>query len=325
MEKVAAIVLAGDKRGSIPIRDDNKAFLPVRGKPILVHILYVLSQSPSIGKIVVVGPEERIRKTLNEFPLDEKIKNTIRVVPQKENLIENSKSGFLATLESLPPGTRFNDLYNTDFANTTVLFLSSDMPLLTSYEIDEFLNKADMEKLDYYIGTTSESTLSRYLPDDSHPGVSMIYFNFKEGRLRQNNLHIAKPLKIKNLKYLELMYELRYQTRLRNILLLIAVLFSTGGSLFSAVWYTLNLQISRLLRGGPHHRLYRYFRNRSPLEGILRCIGKILGTRTGTIETHYGGAALDIDNEKDLEVVEKMYEPWTALQEKYHKEKRNLQ
>ncbi|MCK4540880.1 MAG: NTP transferase domain-containing protein [Spirochaetales bacterium] len=318
MEKVAAIVLAGDKRGSISIRNDNKAFLPVQGKPILVHILRALGQSPSIGKIAIVGPEERIRGTLDESSLDEKIKNTIRIVPQRENLLENSKSGFLATLESLPPGTRFNDLYNTDFANTSVLLLSSDMPLLTSYEIDEFLKQADMEKQDYFIGITSEKSLSRYLPDGNQPGVSMIYFNFKEGRLRQNNLHIAKPLKVKNLKYLEIMYELRYQTRFRNILLLIVVLCSTGGSLFSAVRYTLNLQISRLLRGGPHHRLYRYFKNRAPLEGILRCIGKILGTRIGTIETHYGGAALDIDNEKDLEIVEKMYEPWIALQQDYY-------
>ena len=47
---------------------------------------------------------------------------------------------------------------------------------------------------------------------------------------------------------------------------------------------------------------------------IERASSALLRTRFRTVTTELGGAAIDVDNEGDLEVVEKMLERWKALQ-----------
>ena len=54
-----------------------------------------------------------------------------------------------------------------------------------------------------------------------------------------------------------------------------------------------------------------------PLAMIHRASSALLRTRFQTVTTELGGAALDIDNEADLEVVEKMLERWKAMQARH--------
>ena len=49
------------------------------------------------------------------------------------------------------------------------------------------------------------------------PGSSVAYFNLREGRFRQSNLHLAKPARIGNRQYIEDMYEHRYQKEFGHI------------------------------------------------------------------------------------------------------------
>jgi hypothetical protein len=51
-----------------------------------------------------------------------------------------------------------------------------------------------------------------------------------------------------------------------------------------------------------------------PLAAIERASSALLRTRFRTVTTELGGAAIDVDKEADLEVVEKMLERWKALQ-----------
>ena len=46
----------------------------------------------------------------------------------------------------------------------------------------------------------------------------MAYFNLREGRFRQSNLHLVKPAKLGNRHYIEDMYEHRYQRQLGQAL-----------------------------------------------------------------------------------------------------------
>jgi hypothetical protein len=50
------------------------------------------------------------------------------------------------------------------------------------------------------------------------------------------------------------------------------------------------------------------------LATVERASSDILRTRFRTVTTGFGGAALDIDNDDDLAVAEKMLGPWKALQ-----------
>ena len=56
------------------------------------------------------------------------------------------------------------------------------------------------------------------------------------------------------------------------------------------------------------------------LSDIERLIGIILGTRFKTVETHYGGGALDIDSEVEFEAIKENFDDWAAFQKKMHEE-----
>jgi hypothetical protein len=51
-----------------------------------------------------------------------------------------------------------------------------------------------------------------------------------------------------------------------------------------------------------------------PLATVERGIGALLRTRFRVAMTGHGGAALDIDNDADLEVAEKMIFRWKEMQ-----------
>ena len=52
------------------------------------------------------------------------------------------------------------------------------------------------------------------------PGIRMAYFNLREGRFRQSNLHLIRPARIGNRHYIDEMYEHRHQREFGQILAL---------------------------------------------------------------------------------------------------------
>lgn len=60
-EPITALVLAGSRPGSDPLLDGtgltSKALLPVRGKPMLAHVLSALARSPGIDRTVVYAQQ----------------------------------------------------------------------------------------------------------------------------------------------------------------------------------------------------------------------------------------------------------------------------
>ena len=62
MTLVNTIILAGDKKGSVLIDNDNKSFLLVNDIPCIIHTLKAFLDTNHVGNIVVVGPADRLRK-----------------------------------------------------------------------------------------------------------------------------------------------------------------------------------------------------------------------------------------------------------------------
>uniref|UniRef100_UPI0035682242 nucleotidyltransferase family protein n=1 Tax=Pontiella sp. TaxID=2837462 RepID=UPI0035682242 len=202
--RVNAVLLAGDRRASIALHNENKAFLELRGKPLFIHVTEALLQAEHVGDVVIIGPKERIFQSLEKHG----IADGVIVVEQRENMIENFKVGYVCSL-GLDETVPFWSLKNSGHDGTPVLVAPCDIPMLLPEEVDEFLNRSNMHEYDYSIGVTSREVLKYYHPEEGRSGIRMIYFHVKEDLMRHNNLHIAKPLMFEHLDYIEKMYEWR--------------------------------------------------------------------------------------------------------------------
>ena len=172
-----------------------------------------------------------------------------------------------------------------------------------------------MHDYDYSIGITSKKVLSHYHPTEKKPGIQMIYFHLKEDLWRQNNLHLAKPLRFEHLDYIEKMYEWRYQTHLFNVLRMMFALLLVSWRFMTALRVFVLLQLSLYYDRHGHPNLSKSIRMHAPLETFQRGVSNILGARTQLTYTHLGGAALDVDHDENLDTMEEMYDEWMTHQQ----------
>lgn len=315
-----AVVLAGDRIASMPINEENKAFLDFRGEPLFAHVVRSLLRSTRVGKIILVGPREKLLQGVARTSGDSE--GRISVAEQGFNIIENAVIGFLTSI-GVSPGpselmNRFDDLINSSHGETSILVLSCDLPLLTHWEIDEFLTQAEKTEADYAIGLSDESVMAAFAPRVHSPGISMSLYHLAESRCRHNNLHLIKPLKVSGLDDMERMYELRYQKKFVNTLKATLHLLRNRVNTLGALRLFFYLQISRRLGERRRGRLYEAIRARTRLRHILGFISSLLGLKTKGIFTHYGGAVVDVDNGQDLEIANLRYNDWMKHQQSIH-------
>ena len=310
--KINAILLAGDRRASIQVRDENKAFLELKGEPLFIHVVRALQQARHVGNIVVVGPADRVGSALAVYG----IKN-VRTVAQRENMIENFKAGYVASL-GMGDDISFWDLKGTEHEDVPVLVAPCDIPLLVPAEVDEFVECSNMHEYDYAIGITSEKVLAHYHPHQGKSGIQMIYFHVQEDLLRHNNLHIAKPLTFAHLDYIEKMYEWRYQTRTANVLRMFFSLLFAGWRLLKGLRIFILMQLSLHYDRHGHPKLSDRVRSLVRFNRLAEGIGNALGARVQVVYTHFGGATLDVDNAEDLTVIEERYREWMEYQKNLH-------
>jgi GTP:adenosylcobinamide-phosphate guanylyltransferase len=300
------VLLAGDRRSSRTVDGISKAFLEVGGKAMVVHVLEALLQSPGVGDIFVVGDARRLQDCLRRSGVlaDAAARSrAVHIVPQRETLYENVWHGFLRTL---PPGS-------SDDAQA-ILALPADVPLLLPEEVSEFIARATELDVDYVVGLTPGLALERFAPSAGRPGIDMACFNLREGRFRQSNLHWVRPLRMGNRHYVEDMYESRHQRELLPTLWLgLQVLVREFRLLWVLVPY-LVLHLSGLLDRRGWTRCARWVRQLVSLGIVERASSALLRTRFALVVTGYGGAALDIDNEGDRAVADKMFAAWRQLQ-----------
>ncbi|MEE9369521.1 MAG: NTP transferase domain-containing protein [Pontiella sp.] len=308
-KKMNAILLAGDRRASIQLRSDNKAFLELKGVPLFIHVLKALRMADHVGLVVIVGPSVRIRAALEEHGIE----SDVVVIEQRDNMVENFKAGYVASL-GFGDDVDFWSLKGSEHEQTPVLVAPCDIPMLLPEEVDEFLMRSSMHDYDYSIGITSKEVLSNFHPQKEKPGIQMIYIHVKEDLMRHNNLHIGKPLKFDHLDYIEKMYEWRYQTRLANILRMLFSLMCNGWRLMKSLRIFILMQLSLYYDRHGHPKFSDRLRYLVGFNWLAEGIGNALGARVQIVYTHFGGAALDADNEKDLAVIEERYDEWMALQ-----------
>ena len=305
--RVQAILVAGDRGASRAIRGRSKAFVEIAGKPMVVHVLESLLHTPEVCEIYLVGNPLRIERVIAEYgclALAAARGCPIHVVPQRETLYANVWHTFLRTLRA---GAPRDDAHG-------VLVVPADIPLVMPEELSIFATRALACGGDYVVGLSPESALSAFAPRDGAPGVEMAYFNLREGRFRQNNLHFVRAFRMGNRSYIEDMYENRYQKEIGSqVALAWRVLRKEWRNLWVLGCYFL-IHLAGVLHRRGHAQASDVVRAWVPIAMIERAASALLRTRFVTVTTELGGAAIDVDNEADLEVVEKMLERWKALQ-----------
>jgi len=318
--RLKAIVLAGDKGKSHPVFGKNKAFLEVSGLPIIAYVISALQKSKSVSEIYVVGPKQRLEESLSsasEFVGNSK---PIYVFEQGPTLYDNVWDTFLETLPSHYRSASPGESVSSPEADSTVLIVASDMPLLTAAEVDEFVSKCDMERYDCVLGFTREEDLKYYYPRNGQEGIRQAYLHFSEANLRQNNLFMVRPFKVGNRHYVQTMYDLRYQKEFANIIKLAWEILRREEGGWGALGYYFLLQLSLLfsrLRLGP---LRDWVRSMTHAGSVAGCASELLKTRLGYVYTSLGGGALDVDKENEYEVIKLRFSEWMNYQQEKPKD-----
>ena len=303
-----AVVLAGAGKASRLVFGENKAFLLIENRPILNWVMDALCSCQHIEQVAVVGPLERLEKLLSAYS-----RARILIIDQDKSLYENASRA----IYQLFGITKEDELKPQDY-DKPVLVLSSDIPLLTSTEVEYFIKHAPLDKYDFIYGVASEATLSKFYPTKSKPGIKPACFHTDKFSGRICNLVLVKPFRLKNRWLLDQVYSLRYQKRLFNILisLLKIIRLFKPGLIWNYILIQLGLQAERL----GWKNLSKKAGKKVKLNILLEQISQLLGLRFGIFELPFGGSALDIDNERDYLVFCQRFNEWKNEQEKLAKE-----
>ncbi|MBN1571618.1 MAG: nucleotidyltransferase family protein [Deltaproteobacteria bacterium] len=313
--------MAGDRRASRNIKGGNKTLLTINERPVLSYVLSALLDSKYVRNILIVGPKKRIEKALKSDLARIKDRK-ITVLEQWDNLIENVWHGFLHTIEGYKEGVDPDTYLNTPEEEKAVLALSGDIPLLTSYEIDEFFENAEIDRFDYIAGITPDHFLMPYYPKKNKPGIRHSYFHAREIKWRHNNLHLGRLFKVRNKIYIQKMYEYRHQREWKDIIKLIFTILRTEKGTYKAFYQFAVLQACMFLTNRRFGWLSDFIRKFVTLSSIENTVGLLLGVSAKTSITYYGGAALDIDSDEELETIKTNLDEWMAYQKELFNSKK---
>jgi len=306
-EKYDAILLAGEGESSYKVYHQHKAFLEINGKCIINYVIEALQQVESIKDIYIVGSKSKLEQTLNESEVDFHYPKIIHLVEQQANLYENIFHTFLKTI---PNGedSLVADLEVSQHRDKAVLIVPCDSPLLTPHEVEYFISHSDTNDYDHILGLIPEEALKKFYPTGNLPGIKMAYLHLRENNYRINNLHLVKPLRIANRKYVQKMYQYRYQRDFKKIILF-------GRNLLGKVklkYYRcyMGLQLCQFFSSIGWKFPVKYFKKWTAKQDMENCISSLLNTRFKGLEVPYPGAALDIDRDSDYEAIKIRYDEW---------------
>ncbi|HHV71374.1 MAG TPA: NTP transferase domain-containing protein [Clostridia bacterium] len=177
-----AIILAGG-----PVNRDleslgkgkYEAFLDLDGRPMVSYVVDALLASPSIDKIVAVGPLEELSQLF--------VDRRIICVEERGDIIGN----LLAALDNLP--------------EEKVLVVTCDLPFLTPEAVEDFLDRCSAKEADFYYPIVRKKD-----SEARFPGSQRTYVHLKEGVFTGGNIFLLTPRVIReNLDYARKIVALR--------------------------------------------------------------------------------------------------------------------
>ena len=309
---VPAVVTAGDSRAAKAVYGKSKVYLEVDGLALVAHVVLTLQDCPEVDAVWVVGDTTKLESALGSDRVKSGLRKPLHIVPQQRDLISNAWETYRRilsgnVLEGRDP--------RPDELDTEVFFLSGDIPLATPQEFSSFIQRSQALDIDYALGLCPSDSLDAFrAANPGEIGIQVAYFNTRDGRYRQNNLHYARPARIGRLDRIEEMYELRHQRRFWNMFTLaLRLLAARVGGLKIAFLFGL-MHLAGIADRSGRTRLARQIARAVTLEINRSTIARILDTRFAFVVTESGGCGLDIDTEEEYDAVCARFDDWSAMQ-----------
>jgi GTP:adenosylcobinamide-phosphate guanylyltransferase len=313
------IVTAGDRGASRPVLQTNKVYLPIVGVPVINYVLSAVERARVTARIFVVGDKARLEAALSVANNPFQGRCPITLIEQSHSLYDNVWKAFLYTLPGYEPGMDWHR-YAESAADKAVLVMPGDIPLATPAEIDAFVDHCDLTRFDYFLGLTPESALEPYAPQPDRPGIRMAHFPLRDVKVRQNNLHLVKPLRITNRHYIQRVYDHRYQKKWPDILKLCWQIITLPDVSLRCLWAFVCLHVAQLLIRLGWEKAPWFRPLFLDLSMLASCISQALQTRVTMVPTYYGGCTLDVDNAEHYEAICVNFTRWLAHQERLAQE-----
>ncbi|MHB1041572.1 MAG: nucleotidyltransferase family protein [Eubacteriales bacterium] len=163
---VDALLLAGSINDG-PLKDCSptrfEAMIPIGGRAMVEYVIEAVAGSKKVDRIVVIGPTSEIG------PLVDGHKAV--VVEAAGGIMENIEAG----LNHLTGASR-------------VLLATSDIPLLSTEAVDDFLERCGPMESDLYY-----PIIQREVIEKRFPATRRTYVNLREGVFTGGNLFIINP------------------------------------------------------------------------------------------------------------------------------------
>lgn len=313
---VPAIVTAGDSRAAKAVYGKSKIYLELDGLSLVAHVVRTLQSVPEVDAVWVVGDLEKLEPALAAPALRAARTKPLHLVAQQRDLISNAWETYRRVLSN---DVRVGRDPGPEDLDREILYLSGDLPLATPQEISAFVQASQARvkagAADYVLGLCPADALEAFRPTaPGEIGIEVAYFNTRDGRLRQNNLHYARPARIGRLDRIEEMYEHRHQRRFWNMFMLaLRLLLARVGGLKIAVLFGV-MHLAGIADRGGRRRLARWLGRLVTLEINRKTIAKLLDTKFIFVVTESGGCALDIDTEAEYDAMHARFSEWLALQ-----------
>ncbi len=241
---IDAIILAGaSNHGALRAVTDTpyEALIDIEGRAMLDYVVDAVVGSRDIERVVVVGPEKALASLAGRV---------YRVAQCGDSMVEN----ILIGLEVL-------------HSTGKVLLVTSDIPLLTTDAIGDFLRRCAEKEADIHYPVVAKQT-----NEASYPGVKRTYVHLVEGTFTGGNLALLDPEVVRQC---HVMIEKAVQMRKKP-------------------W-----QLSRLLG---FRFIVKFLLSRLSVAEIEERVRLMLGFRGVAIVSPYPEIGIDVDKPSDLEL-----------------------
>ncbi len=305
--------MAGDRGAAKAVHGRSKVYLELGGEQLVAYVVRVLQRVPEVADVWVVGDRARLEEALGSDAVQRELRKPLHVLEQFRNLYENAWETYRRLLPGAPLDGR--DPEGAADLDTQVLYLSGDLPFATPQEVSSFVQRSRAVGCDYALGLVPEECIEPFYPaTPDGPGIHPAYFNIREGRLRQNNLHLVRPGRIGNRHYVQDMYEHRYQKQFGNMVSLgMRLLRSEQGGLKLLFYYLLMHLASLCDRWAWRHSADR-LRGWVPMPKVEATVGQLLRCSFRFVATDVGGCAVDIDLDSEYDAALARLEEWRSGQ-----------
>jgi GTP:adenosylcobinamide-phosphate guanylyltransferase len=164
--KVDVLLLAGARtKGSLRELSavEHEALIKIADMPMVEYVIRAVKDASLTGRVIIVGPRNDLECSVNE--------RVDLIIDSGDDLVQNIERG----IKALDP-------------QNYILLITSDIPLISSEIIDEFiLSCQDSEADIYYPIISKKNSISKY------PGAKRTYVHLAEGVFTGGNLVLIRP------------------------------------------------------------------------------------------------------------------------------------